>query len=263
MQYRIGTNFKPCSVKITVQANKPCTVWIEAYDPTQANTFYTKRYWQFLNTEPQTFYVQMPVVGKSVMVSISEKEADVSSAYGNFTVKEIKRVGLPRRMHIAKMQAASVRHFVRFCQRFSFNAGILPTYEDRYYKSAKGDFLIHYLPTIIAGNGEEHLTPARINTETKIIQVSKAKFIALTIPQRICILLHEFSHEFRNEDEDNELEADINGLIIYLGLGYPRIEAKQTFLSIFMQSPTPENIKRYKHIEQFIDQYEHLNFAHL
>ncbi len=262
MQYRIVTNYKPCSVKIMVQANEPCTVWIEAYDPSQANTFYTKRYWQFLNTNPQTFYVQMPVVGKMVMISIFSKKEDGSVSDSGFTVKEVKRIGLPRKMNIASMQSANVRHFVRFCQQFCFNAGVLPTYTDRYYKSAKGNFLIRYLPTIIADDGNEHLTPARINTETKIIEVSKAKFIPLPIPQRICILLHEFSHEFRNEDEDNELEADINGLIIYLGLGYPRIEAKQTFLSIFMQSPTEANIKRYKHIEDFIDKYEHLNFQH-
>jgi hypothetical protein len=50
---------------------------------------------------------------------------------------------------------------------------------------------------------------------------------------RFAILCHEFSHFYVNEDMDNESEADINGLLIYLGLGYPRIEGYQAFLEVF------------------------------
>jgi hypothetical protein len=47
---------------------------------------------------------------------------------------------------------------------------------------------------------------------------------------RFAILCHEFSHFYVNDNMDDESEADINGLLIYLGLGYPRIEGYQAFL---------------------------------
>jgi hypothetical protein len=55
---------------------------------------------------------------------------------------------------------------------------------------------------------------------------------------------------------DNESEADINGLLIYLGLGYPRIEAFQAFLEVFKDSPSQQNKKRYDRINNFIRNFE-------
>ena len=48
---------------------------------------------------------------------------------------------------------------------------------------------------------------------------------------RMAILLHEFSHFYLNDRMEDETEADLNGLLIYLALGYPRIEAYQSFFN--------------------------------
>ena len=55
---------------------------------------------------------------------------------------------------------------------------------------------------------------------------------------------------------DNESEADINGLLIYLGLGYPRIEGYQAFLEVFKDAPSNQNKVRYDIIDNFIKNFE-------
>ena len=48
-----------------------------------------------------------------------------------------------------------------------------------------------------------------------------------------------------HENIDDEIEADLNGLLIYLGLGYPRIEGYQAFLDVFQVNPTEANKTAY------------------
>jgi hypothetical protein len=98
-------------------------------------------------------------------------------------------------------------------------------------------------------------TPARISTKNGRIQVSQEAFVPFTIPMRMAILLHEFSHYYVNSDIANETEADLNGLTIYLGLGYPIKEAYAAFGETFIGFPSPENKIRYQIIDKFIKDY--------
>ena len=82
----------------------------------------------------------------------------------------------------------------------------------------------------------------------------------MTVPNRMAILLHEFSHYYLNDNMDDEIEADLNGLLIYLGLGYPRIEAFEVFTKTFMNAPTEDNMVRFDKIKNFIDNFENHNF---
>ena len=72
----------------------------------------------------------------------------------------------------------------------------------------------------------------------------------------MAILLHEFSHFYLNENMDDEMEADLNGLLIYLSLGYPRIEGYEAFLEVFMDAPSEQNKQRYDIINKFIRDFE-------
>jgi hypothetical protein len=72
----------------------------------------------------------------------------------------------------------------------------------------------------------------------------------------MCILLHEFSHYYLNTDIANETEADLNGLLIYLGLGYPRIDAYNVFSQVFITAPNSVNTNRMKIIDKFIRNFE-------
>ena len=76
-----------------------------------------------------------------------------------------------------------------------------------------------------------------------------------SVPCRVGTLLHEFSHPFLNEDPDNESEADINGLLIYMGLGYPEYDAAEVWCRVFEESPSEENNERLFIIQQFIEDF--------
>ena len=78
----------------------------------------------------------------------------------------------------------------------------------------------------------------------------------MTVPMRMVILLHEFSHFYINENIDDESEADLNELRIYLGLGYPRIEASDAFTESFMGAPYEENGRRYELIHRYITDFD-------
>jgi hypothetical protein len=103
-------------------------------------------------------------------------------------------------------------------------------------------------------------TPARISKDNGTIQVSQKKFIPDTVPMRMAILLHEYSHYYVNKDINDETEADLNGLLIYLGLGYPRFEGHEAFLKTFINTPTEMNKVRYDKIKAFIDDFEKNNY---
>jgi len=44
--------------------------------------------------------------------------------------------------------------------------------------------------------------------------------------------------------------------LIYLGLGYPRIEGYQAFLEVFVDNPSQANKERYDMINKFIRDFE-------
>ena len=157
--------------------------------------------------------------------------------------------------------------FVKFCQEFCENASVLSgdTIIDgkvipSIYESDNGKFRIHYFNKIRdKRTGNFVGTPARIGHDSGIIEVSKSDFLTYSIPMRMVILLHEYSHVFMNgkvgREKNNEISADINGLMIYFSLGYSEIEAHYAFLKVFKNANTPENAKRYKIINDFIDRY--------
>ena len=65
--------------------------------------------------------------------------------------------------------------------------------------SNNGKFNIKYFPVIKDFmSGKTYSTPARIGHESGIIEVAKSKFDNYTIPMRLVILLHEFSHKYKN-----------------------------------------------------------------
>ena len=116
------------------------------------------------------------------------------------------------------------------------------------------------MPVLTNSDGKESGTPARIGEKTKIIDVSQRIFIPFTVPMRFAILCHEFAHCYRNTDKFSEVEADLQGLLIYLGLGYPRIEAYKAFLEVFLGSRSALNAQRYDKVKKFIDDFESHKF---
>ena len=156
------------------------------------------------------------------------------------------------------------RDFVKFAQKFCDNASWWSaSHKDgtpSIYRSDCGQFTIDYYEKILDNKGNELNTPARIGHETGNIEVSQRDFRKYTVPMRMIILLHEYSHKWRNEKTGLEIEdesgADINGLLMYLSLGYSPVEAHEAFLQVFYGARNDTNHARYLIIDDFIYKFE-------
>jgi hypothetical protein len=253
MVYKVASNYDEFTLLVKVVTKQPEKIRLIVKDSELRDTVFTDRY-KTINGEA-TFFVRMPVSGKCLYLLVYNER--IGNLDTTFEVTEIKKVPLEKKMDVVDFSEKGLRSFVKFCTRFCFNAGQLTS---GVYKSSDGKYTIEYLPTIVYPNGRESSTPARIGVESGIIQVSQAKFRPMTIPMRMAILLHEYSHFYVNDKMHDESEADLNGLLIYLGLGYPRIEAHQSFLNTFVNVPSQQNKTRYDRIKKFIDDFEKNNY---
>ena len=251
----IPTRHEELTLLIKVFTDAPQKIRLRVVDADQPNTAFTDRY-RTVNGE-SIFFVRMPVSPKNALIYIfNEANGNLSKNQdATFSVDSITKEPLEKKLDVIDFTNSHVRSFVNFATRFSYNAGSLPS---GIYVSDDKRFVIKYLP-IIEDGGVEQTTPARIDIETGIIEISKRQFLDYTVPNRMAILLHEFSHVYLNDNVDDEVEADLNALLIYLGLGYPRIEAFEVFAKTFLNAPTEQNKQRYDRIKNFIDNFEKFN----
>jgi len=255
MIYTVPTRHEEITLVIKVYTNSAVNIRIKVVDADQPNTTFTDR--DKIVDGESIFFVRMPVSPKTALVYVYNDDLGnmTTGQDKSFEVDSISKEMLEKKLDVIDFGNPLVRSFVNFCTRFCYNAGSLSSGT---YVSDDKKFVIKYLP-IIEDNGQEQTTPARIELNTGIIEVSKKQFVNFTIPNRMAILLHEFSHVYLNDNQDDEVEADLNGLLIYLGLGYPRIEAFEVFASTFMNAPTDQNKMRFDKIKNFIDNFENHN----
>jgi hypothetical protein len=257
MKYRITTSHAPVNLKVAIHTDSPQKVRLKVYDEENPKRVFTNRY-KTINGD-ENLFVRMPLSpNKAIVEVISDKGIIKKGEKEHFKIVSVEKLPLERRIDVGDISNGNIRSFVEFAQRFAFNIDEL---EPNIYTSADRNFYINLMPTITGKNGQELNTPARISKRTGVIQVSKKAFDSMTIPMRIAILMHEFSHFYLNETMDDEIEADLNGLLIYLGLGYPRIEAYQAFLETFKGVPSEQNKERYDVINKFINDFEKINMV--
>ena len=151
------------------------------------------------------------------------------------------------------------KSFVKFAQEFSEEASYLK-YDPKgvSYFSDNGKFQIDYYDQIRSkANGQVISTPARISQINGRIEVSHKSYKRYSIPMRMAILLHEYAHFYVNKTPSSEIEADLNGLTIYLSLGYPRIDAYNVFLNVFKNATSNQAVERFKELDNFIKKWEY------
>ena len=259
MNYRLNTRYDEMCLVIKVAVAQPCEVVVKVASEDKPNIVFTDR-WATVRGQ-QTFYVRLPMTSENVIISVYDKAKGnlPKSQETNIRILEVNKTPLEKRLDVVDIENVLVANFVDFAQRFSYNAPYLQ--DNKTYQSDNGQFLIEYLPIIKNSKGQEMKTPARISRVTGRIQVAKQYFDKYTVPMRFAILCHEFSHFYVNDDIDNESEADINGLLIYLGLGYPRIEGLQAFFEVFKETDSQQNLQRMKIIEKFVMDFEKKNMV--
>jgi len=248
MKTRIKTDRKKVVLAIKVQTNSPSKVRVRVSDSLKPFTYYTNR-WNTVDGEA-TFFVNMPQSPKWSTLEIK----------GNLSGKpKVRKMPLKQQFGCMDADTRLVRRFLKFSQHFAENAGILEAGRS-IYESDDGKFVINYLDIIRNDEGRKMKTPARVSQTKGIIEVSKWHFKKYTVPMRMAILLHEFSHYYINREPSNETEADLHALIVYLGMGYPKIDAHMAFLKVFKDVPSDGNKERYDTIEEFIENFERFTF---
>jgi hypothetical protein len=259
MNLRLDTRYEEMCLLVKVEVTMPTKVRIKIFDEQKPKIVFTDRY-KTINSS-FTFQVNMPITSKSIIISVyDDKKGNTrQDQEKNIRVVAVDKTPLQKRIDVVDIHNPTIAYFVNFAQRFCYNAPYLEA--NKSYQSDNGGFMIEYLPSIIDSKGRELTTPARISRLTGRIQVSKKQFEKFTVPMRFAILCHEFSHFYVNEDMTDETEADINGLLIYLGLGYPRIEALEAFYEVFDNYPSEENKRRSDKIRNFIDNFEKNNIV--
>lgn len=250
MRLDVKTGNRSCIVKFAVRPNSPKRIRLVAIDPDAPLTRYTDR---FVNLKHERqFEMRFPVTPKnlSIFVTNADGKGDSGLMVGKAKI-EWKRA-------CTTFMDTKASSFIRFIEDFNQKASYL---KQGIYKSKTNEFLIKYLPTIIDyKTGKKLNTPARIGHETGNIEVAIDKWMTYTFPMRMCILLHEYSHKYLNQKIgraiNDEVAADINALYLYLGMGYPAIDARLVFAYVFYGNQSDLNKKRMNIIDDYINQFQ-------
>jgi hypothetical protein len=244
----IDTDEKPSVLKVEVATRRPQKIWVVVADSQRKNTYYTKRYG--IVEGRKSFFVNMPQSPEVAKVIVYNDKFGLDNRDNSFR----SRVGVkPLKATLPKMNKQT-KSFVKFAQEFADECGYL-SYSSKgdTYRSNDGQFVIVYFDVIRNSSGQVLETPARISQINGKIEVSAKHFKKYTIPMRLGILFHEYSHFYLNKLPHSEVEADKNGLYLYLGLEYPKIDILNVFLNVFKRSPSRQNKERYDLLENFIE----------
>ena len=247
------TDKRKLALDVTIKCEGICRFRVVASD-FQKNTKYADRTIEVNGY--RTIYISFPTSPDKVRIVVTP--LDNAKDY----LMDIKEKNLKTYQIYLDPEATK---FVKFAQQFTAQSGFCPASpQGRFFRTKDGYFNIRYYP-IITDRGKPSTTPARIGHKSGIIDVSKLHFDRYTIPMRMCILLHEFSHKYRNPKIDleisNEVGADLNALYIYLGLGYSKVDAIFVFANVFLKAQSNGNMVRMRKIMDYIKRFENQEFA--
>jgi hypothetical protein len=256
-------NKEPCMFKAQISTNKKTLIGIAVYCAKKPYTFYT--YNKTYVNGKRVVDIRLPICPKNGYIRIWNAEAKTAKGKeSGFELEDIKRVKLSSNLNIAESKNENLKNFLKFAEEFSECASYLSTQtpeDDRsIYKSDDGKFEIHYVDEIIGNDGEPRRTSMRVNNRTGVMELAKKYVVRYTVPERIAILLHEFSHFYLNKVHSDEFEADMNALMIYCALGFPRKEGGTAFYKVFYRTPSNLNVERMKKIMALLKNFDRTDF---
>lgn len=254
MTFPIPCKEQPFKLTLTLRAERAVEVILMGYDAYLDNSVYFSRKVNFyekdlrVGDDTKNIVLSMPLSPEKLIVQI----------YNAFTGDDrgfvIENISISKLLEQQLWTSAQMQRFVNFAGDFSKKMG---EYKTGFYPSKNNEFLIQLLPVIRDENGNELITPARVNRVTGRKQISQKAFRELSIPIRMFILLHEREHY--QIPTRSERRADLEGLKIYLDLNFPKIEAVYAATKVFDMHPDHVGVghkRRVKDIEDFIDRYE-------
>jgi hypothetical protein len=249
MMYQLSTRKRAVTVRLHLETLKPENIRIMAFDRSRPDTYYVNRGGQVRGK--RVFELPLPQSPDKLDVFVYNAANGPQSRDDSFRVTNVDIV--PVKTYQLWLKDKD-KEFIDFAQAFADNAGHL---QPGVYGSDTGKFKIRYYDIIRDHKtGRPIGTPARISNSTGVIEVAKNAFAKYTVPMRMAILFHEYAHYNVNDDMTSEIQADLNGLYFYLGLGYPRIEAHKAFLTVFSNADTAQNEQRYQVIKNYIYKFD-------
>lgn len=255
-QYSLNTHREPVVIEIGLMTNKPRIIHFRIDDINKVFTTYIDTYVGINGKADYKF--NLPISPEIARISIwSDNNGS------DFDIQYIRKDVLLSKLSEDKFNNPSIKSFINFATFFCDNAGILSGSsggkEFSMYSSDDGLFKVKYSDVIRGdkkGNNTPQSTPARVHSGTKIIELSRPKYIIATVPARFGIMGHEFAHVFENIDPSNESEADENAVLMMLLMGFPKIEILEAWTRVFEKAPSKENKMRYDKIKQLIINYK-------
>jgi len=249
MEVEVYVGSQPTTLVIPIETAQEHKIGIRVKSVENPNTLYVDRY-KTINGRAD-IEVGMPIAPEKVIVEVYNQPMGMISMNGGYRVGKIIQKPLQDMPQCINYSNPKIKSALPFFTKFSAIAGFADA-GDKVYYDKTFEFVIVYKDSI----PEAMETPARIHAQKGFIEVSAEYFRRYTIPMRMAVLLHEFSHFWLNRDIDSEIEADLNGLALYLSLGYPRIPAFNSFVKVFMNAPTAQNHERMEIIKKFISNFD-------
>ena len=243
---------QPTTLIIPIETAQEHKIGIRVRSTEHENTVFVDRYKTIFGGVD--IEVGMPIAPEKVIVEVYNMSGGLVPMRGGFRVGKILQKPLQALSKCINYSNPRIQSAIPFLEQFSAITGYSEAGGKVYYDKTF-EFVIKYLDSI----PEAPETPARIHAEKGFIEVSAEYFRSYTIPMRMAVLLHEFSHYWLNRDIDSETEADLNGLALYLSLGYPKISAFNSFTRVFMNAPTKANKERMEIIKTFISNFDEGN----
>lgn len=252
------SNNRQFSLYITIKCEGQKKFRVIADDLGKQNSQYANR--DVLVNGEKTIFLSFPVSPKKISLEVFNIKDSADKKF------EVKVEAKPLKSYNIWMDDET-KSFLTLSINFSQRAGFEQASDNGIlWKTDDDKFRIKYYNRITdIKTGKVYNTPARIGHNSGIIEVAKTKFDNYTIPMRLIILLHEFSHKYKNPkiglEISNEIGADINALYIYLGLGFSKIDAICVFANVFLKAQTKGNIERMRKIMDYIQRFENGEFA--
>ena len=209
----------------------------------------------------RTIYLSLPVTPKQLKINVEclKNSGETADFIAKINEKELITYNINK--------DSETKQFLDLAVYFSQVAGFEKSSANgRIFRTQNGTFNIKYFPVIRDYvSGQIMNTPARIGHNTGIIEVAQASMIKYTIAMRMIILLHEYSHKYRNPkmglEISDEIGADCNALYIYLGCGFSKVDAIFVFANVFLKAQSKSNLMRMRKIMEYIKRFENEEFA--
>ena len=246
MQFDLFPYGKPFHLILGLRILKPLSLRITVFDSNTKRVYAQRR---LKLAKSLDLKMKMPIVPDELTARIvAENETPGQTAFA------LERIEVKPDTKCPLELTEDDRKFIAFIKWFATELPRLEAGEKGTIYQSEG-FSILYLDQLKDG-GTELTTPARIDRNSGMIEVSKKAIVDFTVPMLMIMLLHEYGHKYKNPEFGkaiaNELTADIIAVHMALNLGFDFTEVENCYRAVFAKKDTELNRKRMKAISEFI-----------